>query len=52
MCRPDLKFAKCPRTFGGYCSYVTVKYHEANLRQLIQGLSSFPFHMKSDATEA
>ena len=19
MCRPDLKFAKCPRTFGGYC---------------------------------
>ena len=20
MCRPDLKFAKCPRTFGGYCS--------------------------------
>ena len=21
MCRPDLKFAKCPRTFGGYCKW-------------------------------
>ena len=28
MCRPDLKFAKCPRTFGGYCKFFTYRQAE------------------------
>ena len=30
MCHPDLKFAKCPRTFGGYCTCLLGGYKTVN----------------------